>query len=110
MPVSITTDEQFANVTLKITNESGQDAPIDGMPIWASSDETVLRVTPTGNSMSAIISSVAPGTARVSVVADANLGEGVTPITGHTEDITVTLANNAINVILVLGEPSPKNP
>ena len=110
MAVSITTDEHFANVTLSITNESGQAAPIDGMPVWASSDETVLRVTPTENSMSAVIDSVAPGVARISVMADANLGEGVTTITGSTEDITVTLANNAVNVTLVLGEATPKQP
>lgn len=110
MAVSITTDEEFANVTLSITNESGQQAPIDGMPVWASSDETVLSVTPTMNSMSAVISSVGPGVARISVMADANLGEGVSTITGVTEDITVTLSNSASVITLILGEPTPKQP
>ncbi len=107
---TLTTDQQFANVTLEITDDKGRQAQIDGMPVWASSDETVLTVTPTENSLTATIDSVAPGSARVSVSVDADLGEGVTSIVGSTEDITVTMApaGAATNVKLVLGEPVDK--
>ena len=107
---TLNTDQQYAGVTLKITDDKGRDATIDGMPVWASSDETVLKVTPTDNSMTAIIDSVTPGTARVSVTVDADLGEGVMNIVGTTEDIVVTAApaGAATTVVLTLPEPTAK--
>ncbi len=107
---TITTDQQFADVKLTIVDKKGRDAVVDGMPTWASSDETVLRVTPTANSMTAVIDSVAAGVARISVSVDADLGAGVEPIVGATEDITVTLApaGKATVVKLELGEAVDK--
>jgi hypothetical protein len=106
--VEITTDQQFVGVTLKITDAQGRDAVVDGVPVWASSDETVLSVMAEADGMTATISSVAAGMARVSVSADAKIGAGVKPITGATEDITVTAGSEAANLTLTLPAPSNK--
>lgn len=106
----LNTDQQFADVKLSITDDKGRDAPVDGIPVWASSDETVVTVTPSLDGMGAVIDSVAPGVARVSVTADADLGAGIITITGVTEDINVTLAppGQAVNVTLTLGAATDK--
>ena len=96
--------QQF-DATLAITNAAGAAATVDGVPVWASSDATVLTVTAAADGMSAIIPCVAPGTARVTVTADADMGAGIVTITGVSEDIVVTLdpANAASVVTLTLG-------
>ncbi len=106
----ITTDQNYPNVTLTISDSQGRPAVVDGVPVWASSDETVLTVTATANGMGATIDTVAPGTARVTVTADADLGSGVQELTGVTEDINVTLgaSHQASTMTLNLGAPVDK--
>jgi hypothetical protein len=60
--------------------------------------------------MSAVITTVAPGTARVTVTADADLGAGTTTLTGVTEDLVVTLgpSSQASVMTLTLGAPRDK--
>ena len=82
---------QSASAALTITNAAGQPAAVDGVPVWASSDETVLRVTASADGMSALIETVAPGTAHIAVTADADVGTGVAPIIGVTDDVTVAV-------------------
>lgn len=106
--MDVTTDQRFANVTLAITDAKGRPAAVDGVPTWASSDETVLTVTPSDDGMSASVDTVAAGTARVTVSADADLGAGTVPITGVTEDVNVTNGNVASVVTLSLGTPEDK--
>lgn len=107
---NINTDQSFKNVALTITNATGQPAAVDGVPVWASSDDTVLGVVPAADGMSAVVSAVAPGTARVTVSADADLGAGVTPITGVSEDVIVVLGPSAQASVLSLnlGTPTAK--
>ena len=106
----INTDQFYPSVVLTITNKKGQPAAVDGIPVWASSDETVLTVTEAADGMSGAINTVALGTARVTVTADADLGAGVNTITGVTEDINVTLGPNsqASVMTLALGSPADK--
>lgn len=104
--MDVTTDQYFPNVQLSITNAQGDPAPVDGVPVWGSSDDTVIRVTPAADGMSAQVDTVAPGTARVSVQADADMGAGVAQITGVSEDIVVT-AGQATTLTLDLGTPAP---
>jgi hypothetical protein len=102
---------QEAPVTLSITNVAGNPAQVQGVPVFASSDETVVTVSASADGMSAVVSSVAPGgPARISVSADADLGQGVRTITGVSEDITVVEdpANQASVMTLTLGAPQPK--
>jgi hypothetical protein len=104
----ITTDQRFDNVVLSITDSRGRPAPVDGVPVWASSDETVLTVTASVDGMSAVVDSVAPGTARVTVSADADMGAGVVSITGVSEDVNVTNGSVASVMTLNLGAPVDK--
>ena len=107
---SINTDQNFPSVTLAITNAAGNPATVDGAPVWASSNETVLTVLAAPDGMSAVVDTVAPGTARISVTADADLGSGVQTITGVSEDVDVTLGPSSMASVmtLTLGAPAAK--
>ena len=107
MPTPVNTDQRFDNVVLSITNAAGQPAPVDGVPVWASSDETVIRVTPAADGMSGVVDTVAPGTARVTVTADADVGAGVTTLTGVSDDIVVTLGPSAQASVMTLNLGTP---
>lgn len=98
----VTTDQHFPSVALTITDAKNRPAKVDGVPIWASSDETVITVVAATDGMSADIETVAPGTARVTVTADADLGAGVTTITGVTEDINVTPGTSTAAALMAL--------
>ncbi len=98
----INTDQNYPNVALTITNAKGNPAAVDGIPVWASSDATVLAVTPSDDGMSAVVDTVAPGTARITVTADADLGPGTTTITGVSEDVNVTLGPSSQASIMTL--------
>lgn len=103
--------QQF-DCTLTITNAAGQPAQVQaGSVTWATSDATVITVTPAADGMSAVAPCVAPGgPARLTVTADADMGAGVVTITGVSEDITVTLdpAQQASVVNIVMGAPVAK--
>lgn len=106
----INTDQNFPSVTLTITNSAGQPASVDGVPVWASSDATILTVAAAADGMSAVVNTVAPGVGRITVTADADLGAGVTTITGVSEDINVTLGPSHLASVMTLnlGAPAAK--
>lgn len=107
---NVTTDQHYPNAALTIADAQGRPATVDGVPSWASSDETVLKVTPAADGMSAAVDPIAAGTARVTVTADADVGAGVVTITGVSEDVTVTIgtAHQAATMTLDLGAPADK--
>jgi len=105
--MDVTTDQMFPNVTLVVTDADERPARVDGVPVWASSDETVLLVTASADGMSASVSTVAPGTARVTVSADADLGEGVVEKTGRSEDVNVTQGVRGMAAVLTLDLGAP---
>lgn len=74
-------DDQTAHVNIQAVDAKGFDAPLQTIT-YSSSDESVATVA------NAIITAVKPGTATINVVADADLGDGVTQIAG-TLDIQV---------------------
>jgi uncharacterized protein YjdB len=78
--------------------------------VWASSDETVVVVSPSVDGMAAAVNTVAAGTARITVSADADLGAGTVTITGVSEDIIVTVGplSVASTMVLSLGAPAAK--
>jgi len=86
--------EQVLPISFKVVDGRGRTVKLDGDPIAASSDETVVTIgamTNDGsNTWSGEVNSVAPGDARVTVSGDADLGEGVQTVTGILE-VTVTL-------------------
>lgn len=105
------TTRQEATATITVTKADGSPGSVDGVPVWASSDETVLTVTAAADGMSAVVSAVAPGgPARISVTGDADLGAGVTPLIGMSEDIDVVIdpRDQASVITVSLGAPTDR--
>ena len=101
------TDVQEARATIAPKDRAGNDAPVDGTPTWASSDESLVTVTPAEDGMSADVITVGPlGTAQVTVTADADLGDGVTSLTG-TLDVEV-IASEASSLNVSVGTPTDR--
>jgi hypothetical protein len=73
-----------------------QPAPVDGIPVYATSDATVLTVTPAADGMSGTVATGAvptgqeTATANFTVTADADLGSGVQTITGVSDNVVVS--------------------
>lgn len=104
------TTEQTLPVTFSIKDGRGRPASVDGDPVTASSDATVVTVdTPVraGSDWTFNVMSVAPGTARVSVTADANLNpDETTEIVGFLDvEVTLDPRTGARVVELVAGTP-----
>jgi hypothetical protein len=107
MPALILTDEQKVQLNVAFKTAAGNPARVDGTPAWSSSDETVITVVPSEDGLSATaLASGALGVAQVVCEADADLGEGVRPITG-TLDIEVRPAE-AVSALVVAGVPELK--
>ncbi len=104
------TSEQYLPVSFKIVDGRGRPVPVDGDPVVASSDETVATVSDVtkgdGGIWSFNVNSVAVGTARVAVTADADISPTVSEIVG-TLDINITLdpRTAARTVELTAGTP-----
>ena len=74
--------------TFSVTSEPlsadppGNPATVDGVPSWASSDPSIVSVTPAPDGLSAVAESTGNlGNVQISVAADADLGSGVREIT-----------------------------
>lgn len=103
----ILTDEQKVSLSVSFTTKAGNPATVDGAPVWSSSDPSVITVTAAEDGLSAVAVTVGPlGTAQVICEADADLGEGVRPITGVL-DIEVR-PSEAVAAIVVAGAPELK--
>lgn len=106
------TGRKFPNAKISPKDAAGNDAPVQN-PIWASSDETLLRVTPSADGLSAVVETVAPSSrpdhvARISVTADADLGDGVVPLIATSDDVFVQNDNQATTMTLDLGDQAQK--
>jgi hypothetical protein len=105
MEITITT-EQKVTVTLKPVTATGKPAKLDGTPSWTVTDgDSVVNPSPDGLSAE-LVSSDTPGTTTILLEADADLGEGIEPISEVIE-LTVTGAK-ASSFGLTVGEPEPK--
>jgi len=108
---SLDTSQQFAGSVEFFLADGTTPATVEpGSIVWASSDETVITVAAGPDGLTFVAPAVAPGTARLTVQADADLGSGVTQITGVSDDIEVTLAPapQASVIRINLGAPVPK--
>lgn len=97
-------DDQKVLLTISPVDAKGKPASVDGAPAWASSDETVVTVVAASDGMSAVATGVVPGTSRVVVTADADLGSGVTPLSGSL-DFTVT-GGAAVAITITAAPPA----
>ena len=110
--VQVSTDDFFPSVVLSAADASGNARQLFGVPVWASSDETILTVAAAADGMSAVVQTVAPGTARISVTAEADPTPGVNTLTGVSNDVVVSLGRSSEASVLTLnlGTPQPKTP
>ncbi len=98
------TNSQKATATITPVFKDGTPAPVDGVPVWASSDETIVTVAPAADGLSAVVAAVGPlGSAKISVTGDADLGADVKPIFGSL-DVSIT-QGLAVGFKIVLGDP-----
>jgi hypothetical protein len=103
-PMSIIlTDEQQCGLAVAFKTAAGNPATVDGVPSWTVADPAVLEIEAKPDGLSAIIVSKGLGVCQVSVTADADLGSGVTSITGVL-DVEVKPAE-AVSVGISAGEP-----
>jgi hypothetical protein len=93
--------------TLKITNDAGQPARIDGLPVWTVSDPAIVTLDVATDGMSAIAKATGTeGVTQVTAEVDADRGEGVRPITA-IGDIAV-LGPEASVVEMTFGTSVPQ--
>lgn len=103
----ILTDVQKVELSISPTSAAGNPAPLDGAPVWSSSDESVLVVTASEDGLSAVaVTTGKLGRAQVNVSADADLGEGVKTITGVL-DVEVRVSE-AVSLAVSAGSPTDK--
>ena len=89
--VNVLTDMQKVSAgPIQPVDGAGHPAPVDGVPVWAVSDEKILTVTPSADGLSADIETTGElGTAQVTVTADADLGAGVVPAWPRSRSLPV---------------------
>ncbi len=85
---TMTVTQQFL-ASIQPVDSKGKPAPIDGMAVFTSSDESVAKVVAQPNGLSALIVAQGVGDYSISVSADADLGAGVvTLIASDTGTVT----------------------
>lgn len=108
--------EQTLPFTFEVKDGRGRNLAVDGKPDVASSDETIATVAiekGTKNTWNGVVTPVSPSpngtTQRITVSADADLGEGLQTVTGFF-DFTVTLDERSAARIVELtpGQPVDK--
>lgn len=98
-------DSQVVTLSIQPADKKGNPAPVDGVPVWLSSNTELITVVASADGLSAVATAVGPlGTATVSVTADADLGAGTTELAG-TLDITV-ISGAASTIKITAGTPT----
>ena len=99
--------DQKVTLSVAFFDAAGNPAVVDGIPVWSVSAPGVvtLHVAEDGRSAVAVADGPA-GTVTISVVADADLGEGSREIVGVLGIQVVS--GEAVFVALSAGTPEPK--
>lgn len=100
MPFPVMTTTQQFHIANPFLDRRGRPAPVDGVPVWASSNEAVATVVPETNN-GALVVAQGVGDYTISVSGDADLGEGVTTLTGS--DSGSVTQGTATSVGLIAG-------
>lgn len=107
------TDIQHADATVTFKTAAGNPAQVDGVPVWAVSDEEALAVTASADGMSARVDSVGGlGNFQVTATGDADMGEGVKPFTAilELEVIASEAASAGFDVVVSDNEATTEPP
>lgn len=101
----ILTVSQKVALTVEFKDSKGNVAPVDGVPVWASSDETVATVSASTDGMSATaLATGKVGLAQISVTADADLDPGEQRELAATLDLDIR-PNEAVTAGISAGTP-----
>jgi hypothetical protein len=93
------------SVSVEFKDRRGNPAPVDEPPTWAVDNSELLTLGVEPDGMSCVVIPVGPlGTANITLTADADLGDGSTPIIG-TLEVQIT-GGTATVVTLVPGTPT----
>ncbi len=104
--MNLTTDQQVS-LTVKPLSALGRPVPasaIAGVPLWNTSDASVVSLVVAADGFSAVAIGAAGGTATVTVIANAGTAGSPVQIQG-TIDITVSQAP-AASLSIVAGTPT----
>lgn len=97
------TNTQQCALSVSGVDKKGNPAGLDSIA-YSSSDPSVATVTQdTADSSKALVKAVAAGTVQINVSADADLGDGVSTLSGVL-DITV-VAGQAVGFVINTGTP-----
>jgi len=98
-------DDKQVGVIIAYVDAKGNPAKVEGVPVWSSSDPSIVAVVAAEDGMSATVTPVGPlGSAQIKVEADADLGEGVAPLI-TLGDVEV-VAGTAVSGVLTFGSPA----
>lgn len=101
-------DTEQVDLSYTAVDSRGNPAVVQN-PTWESSDSSVVTVTASADGATAVAAAAGPlGSATVTLTGDADLGEGVSPITGVL-DIQV-VAGNAAVFNITAGTPTEQMP
>jgi hypothetical protein len=105
----VLTDSQQAPLQINPTTKKGNPAPIDGDPVWGTSDAEVvtLEVDPTDAKKVVAKATGKLGTAQVNVSVDADMGSGFEELVGLL-DVEV-VAGKAATVGIEAGAPEEQS-
>lgn len=99
------TDSQFCTASIKPVDKKGNPANVDGAPLWSTDNTEVLALEPAADGLSCKVSAVGPlGSAKVSVKADALIGDGTVDLFGVL-DVEVT-AGAATSIEITTDAPA----
>ena len=99
----ILVDTQEVDLAIKPVDKKGNAAQVEGVPVWVSSDPTVIEIIPSTDGLSAVAKAGILGQAQVSVTVDADLGEGVRNISGVLDFDVV--AGEAVSLSVITSAP-----
>lgn len=96
---------QALPVAVAFQDKLGNAAKVDGLPVWAVTDESLAKLEVAEDGMSVVVKPTGlVGAFKLQCKADADLGEGVKEILGEL-DIEL-LSGEAELVVLAAGEPT----
>jgi hypothetical protein len=100
--MKITVTQKFA-AAIQPVDKFGNNALVDGKPVWEAADPTIISLVPSVDGLSVNVIAVGKvGTSQVSCTVDADLGTGVKSITDAFQVDVV--AGQAIGLGIVVGE------
>lgn len=105
MAIVITADQTLPLAAGVAKDHEGNDAQLDGFPVFESSDASVAEVVDNGDGTARVISHLA-GNAQITMRADALIGDGVVEVVA-TLDVEV-IAGQAAVVSISAGAPEAK--